>query len=144
MPTYDYKCKKCNSCHEIFHSMNDVNKSNCPSCGENSLEKQVSSGSGIIFKGSGFYETDYKRKAPETSTSDTTPKAFLPPVSIMGWFGRKSTKWAATPMGPTPGPPPPCGMAKVLCRLRWHTSAPIKPGLVNPTWAFILAPSIYT
>jgi hypothetical protein len=37
------------------------------------------------------------------------------------------------PMGPMPGPPPPWGMQKVLCRLRWHTSAPMWPGLVRPT-----------
>ena len=49
---------------------------------------------------------------------------------------------AATPIGPTPGPPPPCGMQKVLCRLRWQTSAPMLAGLVSPTCAFMLAPSM--
>mmetsp|Transcript_27393 Transcript_27393/g.68599 ORF Transcript_27393/g.68599 Transcript_27393/m.68599 type:complete len:244 (+) Transcript_27393:1109-1840(+) len=51
---------------------------------------------------------------------------------------------ALMPMGPMPGPPPPCGMQNVLCRLRWHTSAPMKPGEVRPTCAFMLAPSMYT
>ena len=41
-----------------------------------------------------------------------------------------------------PGPPPPCGIANVLCRLRWQTSAPIAAGLVRPTCAFIFAPSM--
>ena len=40
---------------------------------------------------------------------------------------------ALTPMGPMPGPPPPCGMQNVLCRFRWHTSAPMRPGDVRPT-----------
>jgi hypothetical protein len=44
--------------------------------------------------------------------------------------------------GPTPGPPPPCGMQKVLCRLRWLTSAPNSPGAARPTSAFMLAPSM--
>ena len=48
----------------------------------------------------------------------------------------------ATPIGPMPGPPPPCGMANVLCRLRWQTSAPIVAGLVSPTCAFMFAPSM--
>ena len=55
--------------------------------------------------------------------------------------GRKGTRCSATPIGPMPGPPPPWGMQKVLCRLRWHTSAPMAPGLVSPTWAFMFAPS---
>ena len=42
--------------------------------------------------------------------------------------GRKAAKCSATPMGPMPGPPPPWGMQKVLCRLRWQTSAPMSPG----------------
>ena len=44
------------------------------------------------------------------------------------WPGRNSTRWFATPIGPTPGPPPPCGMQNVLCRFKWQTSAPMKPG----------------
>jgi hypothetical protein len=43
---------------------------------------------------------------------------------------------------PDAGPPPPCGMQKVLCRLRWHTSAPIAAGEVRPTCAFMFAPSM--
>mmetsp|Transcript_15918 Transcript_15918/g.38751 ORF Transcript_15918/g.38751 Transcript_15918/m.38751 type:complete len:244 (+) Transcript_15918:1125-1856(+) len=56
----------------------------------------------------------------------------------------KGARCALTPMGPMPGPPPPWGMQKVLCRLRWHTSAPMMPGAVSPTCAFMLAPSMYT
>ena len=46
--------------------------------------------------------------------------------------------------GPTPGPPPPCGMQKVLCRFRCETSQPYLPGLATPTSAFMFAPSVYT
>ena len=52
---------------------------------------------------------------------------------MTGWLGRKGARCALTPMGPIPGPPPPCGMQKVLCRFRWHTSAPMCPGEVKPT-----------
>ena len=51
-----------------------------------------------------------------------------PPVATTGWPGRKGARCGATPIGPMPGPPPPCGMQKVLCRLRWQTSAPMSPG----------------
>ena len=57
-------------------------------------------------------------------------------------LGQERREMLRDPDGPTPGPPPPCGMAKVLCRLRWHTSAPMPPGEVSPTCAFMLAPSM--
>src|SRR5665213_187902 len=59
-----------------------------------------------------------------------------------GWLGKNETRCFATPIGPTPGPPPPCGMQNVLCRFKWQTSAPINPGEVKPTCAFMFAPSI--
>jgi len=54
-------------------------------------------------------------------------------VVTTGCEGRYGAKCFFTPTGPMPGPPPPCGMQNVLWRLRWQTSAPIKPGLVRPT-----------
>src|ERR1044072_8145366 len=61
--------------------------------------------------------------------------AFAPPVGTTGSPGRYGARCAATPIGPMPGPPPPCGMLKVLCRLMWQTSAPIAAGLGKPTLA---------
>ena len=58
MPTYDYRCKKCGHQFEAFHPMND-SVTECPVC-EGNVEKMMSAGSGLIFKGSGFYITDYK------------------------------------------------------------------------------------
>src|ERR1700748_1523611 len=69
----------------------------------------------------------------------------LPPVGgLSGCLGKWGTRCFATPIGPTPGPPPPCGMQNVLCRFRWHTSAPMVAGLVTPPLALRLARSIYT
>jgi hypothetical protein len=56
--------------------------------------------------------------------AETGPMARSPPVGITGWPGRKGARCAAAQMGPIPGPPPPWGMAKVLWRLMWMTSAP--------------------
>ena len=68
----------------------------------------------------------------------------LSPVGTTAWLGRNGARCALTPIGPMPGPPPPCGMAKVLCRFRCETSLPISPGLATPTCAFMFAPSRYT
>ena len=58
MPTYDYKCTGCNDIFEYFQPMSDAPLELCPQCGK-SVRRLVSGGSGLIFKGSGFYSTDY-------------------------------------------------------------------------------------
>jgi len=60
MPTYDYKCLKCGALFEVLQKMKDAPKAKCPKCGAKA-ERQISGGHGIHFKGTGFYETDYKR-----------------------------------------------------------------------------------
>ena len=60
------------------------------------------------------------------------PMASAPPVGITGCPGRNGARWAATAMGPMPGPPPPWGMQKVLCRLMWQTSAPMSRRPAQP------------
>lgn len=60
MPTYEYVCNECEHKFEYFQSMNDELLKSCPQCQENSLKRLIGSGSGIIFKGSGFYCTDYR------------------------------------------------------------------------------------
>ncbi len=61
MPTYDYVCDGCG--HELveFQSITADRLTRCPECGEEQLRRRIGAGAGIIFKGSGFYETDYKR-----------------------------------------------------------------------------------
>jgi len=61
MPTYDYKCSKCEHTFERFHGINEKPEIKCPLCGEKA-EKMIGPGIGLIFKGSGFYITDYKKK----------------------------------------------------------------------------------
>lgn len=63
MPTYEYECQKCGHRFELSQSMIAKHKQKCPECKKNALKRLIGSGSGIIFKGSGFYETDYKRSA---------------------------------------------------------------------------------
>ena len=61
MPTYDYECTKCGHTFEVFHAVNSSPRKRCPRC-EGKIKKLISAGSGLIFKGSGFYITDYKKK----------------------------------------------------------------------------------
>lgn len=60
MPTYDYKCDACGAVWEVFQSIKANPIKKCPSCGKNKAKRQIGTGAGIIFRGSGFYSTDYR------------------------------------------------------------------------------------
>jgi putative FmdB family regulatory protein len=61
MPTYDYACKACGHTFEELQSFSEPLLTKCPACKKNKLERLFGGGGAIIFKGSGFYETDYRR-----------------------------------------------------------------------------------
>jgi putative FmdB family regulatory protein len=63
MPTYEYACPKCGHQFEQFQSMRDEPLKKCPKCKKTGLKRLVGGGAGLIFKGSGFYITDYKYKS---------------------------------------------------------------------------------
>ena len=60
MPTYDYQCANCGHKFEKFQSMSSPPVKKCPQCGENTVKRLIGIGAGVIFKGGGFYETDYR------------------------------------------------------------------------------------
>ena len=60
MPTYDYACTACGHRFEEFQSMTADPLKKCPSCKKQKLERLIGAGAGVIFKGSGFYQTDYR------------------------------------------------------------------------------------
>ncbi|RKY42870.1 MAG: zinc ribbon domain-containing protein [Candidatus Makaraimicrobium thalassicum] len=64
MPTYEYKCRSCGYHFEQFQSMTDSPVKNCPEC-NGPVKRLIGTGAGIIFKGSGFYQTDYKNSGSE-------------------------------------------------------------------------------
>ena len=72
MPTYAYKCDSCDHGFEMFQSITAKPVKKCPECHENKVRRLIGTGAGIIFKGSGFYETDYRsdsyKKAAEKET----------------------------------------------------------------------------
>lgn len=88
MPTYEYRCQKCSHTFEAFHRINAPPPRACPRCKKGKVKKAITAGAGLLFKGSGFYTTDYrsagykdaaKKDKPPTessaSKSDTTSKA---------------------------------------------------------------------
>jgi putative FmdB family regulatory protein len=94
MPTYEYECTKCGHRFEIFQRMTDAKLEKCPKCG-GKVERLIGPGAGIVFKGSGFYQTDYRSssykeaaksesgaggsKSESTGSGSTTPGKADPP-----------------------------------------------------------------
>lgn len=76
MPTYDYRCTSCEHEFEAFQSMSAKPLKKCPECDKKALERLIGTGAGLIFKGSGFYETDYRsesyKKAQEAETKGSS------------------------------------------------------------------------
>jgi putative FmdB family regulatory protein len=63
MPTYDYVCDACDHAFEQWQSFHDDHLSTCPKCKKKKLRRLIGTGAAVVFKGSGFYETDYNRGA---------------------------------------------------------------------------------
>ncbi len=72
MPTYEYKCEKCGNVFEELQSITDDPVKECPTCG-GKVHRLIGAGAGLIFKGSGFYLTDYKKSnsSPATASNET-------------------------------------------------------------------------
>ena len=73
MPTYRYQCKKCGKKLEEFQSITAPPLVRCPKCKTNNLVREIGAGSGLIFKGSGFYQTDYKKDIKKESKKTEKP-----------------------------------------------------------------------
>ena len=74
MPTYEYECRSCRHTFEAFQSIKEEPLKKCPKCGKG-LRRLFGGGLGIIFKGSGFYTTDYKRSSAVTSSGNGSSKS---------------------------------------------------------------------
>lgn len=75
MPTYDYVCDACEHAFEEFQSMMDEPLKKCPKCKKNRLRRLLGTGAAIIFKGSGFYQTDYRSESYKSSAKADEAKS---------------------------------------------------------------------
>ncbi|MBN2210149.1 MAG: zinc ribbon domain-containing protein [Sedimentisphaerales bacterium] len=82
MPTYEYQCQSCEHTFEVFESITAAPQKKCPACGKLKLKRLIGAGAGLIFKGSGFYQTDYRSdsyskaaKAESDSSSGKSDKS---------------------------------------------------------------------
>ena len=72
MPTYEYVCQKCEHRFERFQNITAKPVRKCPNCGKTSVQRLLSAGAGIIFKGSGFYATDYRSDSYKSAANSET------------------------------------------------------------------------
>lgn len=108
MPTYEYQCEKCKETFEMFQSMKDERLTTCPRehCrqqpwGEGVVKRLLGTGAGIIFKGSGFYSTDYRSSGyQDAAKKDSAPPAAPSPESKPS----KPSETSITPAKPSPPP----------------------------------------
>jgi putative FmdB family regulatory protein len=103
MPTYDYQCQKCGHRFEVFQSMKDDRLTDCPleTCDGN-VKRLLGTGAGIIFKGSGFYQTDYRSDSYKKAASADKSSGSSGGSSSGGSGGE--AKPAAAPSAPSSAP----------------------------------------
>ena len=75
MPTYEYECDACEHQFEVYQGINDPKKRKCPECGKLKLRRLLGTGSAIVFKGSGFYQTDYRSDSYKKAKAADKPKS---------------------------------------------------------------------
>src|SRR5208283_5331771 len=117
MPTYEYQCEKCNQRFEVFQSMKDEAYTVCPkefcrleAWGAGTVKRLIGTGAGLIFKGSGFYITDYrspgykeaaKKDVPASTETKSDAKTESKPVATSGEKAKPAEKPKPTPPKPS-------------------------------------------
>jgi putative FmdB family regulatory protein len=99
MPTYEYECQKCGHHYELYQSIKDGPKRTCPKC-RGRVKRLLGTGAGLIFKGSGFYITDYRKPSYAESAkkdSGTPPSPTATPKTDAGKTGSAPAKTANPP-----------------------------------------------
>jgi putative FmdB family regulatory protein len=118
MPTYDYKCNACSHAFEAFQTMSAKVMKTCPKCGKNALKRLIGTGAAVVFKGSGFYQTDYRSEGYKKS-ADADKKAAEPPATDANVKSKGEIKGESKGDGSSAAPP--------------STAAPPAPGAAPAT-----------
>jgi putative FmdB family regulatory protein len=106
MPTYEYECRACNHRFEELQSFSEASLKKCPVCKKKKLQRLIGAGAAIIFKGSGFYQTDYrsdsyksaaKAEEPKQPTEKTGTDATKAPTDIKDTSGSTTKRDSKSP-----------------------------------------------
>jgi putative FmdB family regulatory protein len=100
MPTYEYKCEACGHAFEKFQSMSSKPVRKCPECGKNAVKRLIGTGAGLIFKGSGFYITDYRSEGYKDKAKADSGAS--PASSSSTSESKPDSAAASTPAAPKP------------------------------------------
>jgi len=105
MPTYDYVCAKCEKTFEVFQSMKDKHLTKCPdkTC-QGRVKRLLGTGAGLIFKGSGFYITDYRSEGYKSAAKSDSAAAAPPAAASSDAGSTKTESKPATPAAPAGKP----------------------------------------
>ncbi|MDR1654729.1 MAG: zinc ribbon domain-containing protein [Treponema sp.] len=101
MPTYGYECKSCGHSFDVFQNMSDEPLKTCPQCGKD-LRRLINGGTGIIFKGSGFYVTDKGKGKPAQGAAAGKEKAETPKTESSPPAAAAAAEPAAKSESPSP------------------------------------------
>ena len=104
MLTYDYICQACKHRLEIFQPMSESPKKKCPKCGKSKLQRQIGMGAAILFKGSGFYQTDYRSSSYTEGAKKESPKPDAKPADATNTPGAAKPATEAKPAESKPTP----------------------------------------
>ena len=96
MPNYDYHCTSCGYTEEITQRMSENAITKCPNCGKETFERAITGGAGVLYKGEGWYVTDYSKKSSGGKDKDSSSSPTVTPA----------------PASPAPIAPPPAAKAK--------------------------------
>ncbi len=98
MPTYGYRCPTCGHDYDRVQKISDLTRAKCPECGTPG-ERIISGGVGVVFKGSGFYETDYKRAGESKDKGESAPSDSTKSDSSKKKSGPKKSDASGKPKG---------------------------------------------
>jgi putative FmdB family regulatory protein len=105
MPTYDYVCRACGHELELFQNISEAPKRKCPACKKSRLERKIGGGAGFLFKGSGFYLTDYRSDSYKKAADADSKPAAAPAGEAKGAAESSPAPKQEKP-APTPAPKP--------------------------------------
>jgi putative FmdB family regulatory protein len=101
MPTYDYRCDSCGHEFEAFESITADPRTDCPECKEPRLRRKIGPGAAILFKGSGFYQTDYRSESYKKAAQAEKPPTDSKPAASDGGASKGDSSAKSTPPAST-------------------------------------------